>query len=371
MIISQLSPVNNSVKSYSSLTPQPSNKTSIENTQIQNSLTFAQSNAIKNSLLLNNISFKGKILAPSFDIKDIKIIQDLLSKCKYGKKDLIYGDISHIKLKSTDNGLAIENFYTEDKNQNGVITGICEELTYKLGKRLEKIFGDKYIFFGLYGRNKEFPGGHTHLAILKNTPDNKLKINNILKKQIDNFKLATQISDAFNSSNVYKQVAPKVQRLQEIYDNEAIKKLFKTTLGQQYIKKLQEVNEKINQLKNIFEPNDLKDCLMVDPSFNRIEEFGEGNVFNDYKIDTLRTLEQVNAIPSTSRPLGGRYMGFPLGYLKDLIPEKINEENKSSIIGVLDCEEILPFGIDINSLQKNHPFVKFISKLNEDIANIQ
>lgn len=82
MMISQLLPVNNNIKSYSSLAHQTSNKTSIKNAQIQNSLTFAQSNAIKNSLLLNNISFKGKILAPSFDIKDIKIIQDLLSKCK-------------------------------------------------------------------------------------------------------------------------------------------------------------------------------------------------------------------------------------------------------------------------------------------------
>lgn len=369
MIISQISPVNNNIKSYSSLAHQSCNKASIENTQTQNNLTFAQSNAIKNSILINKINFKGNVLAPSFDIKDVQLIKDLLSKCHYGKKDLIYGDISNVKLKRTDNGLAIENFYTEDNNQNGSITGICEELTYKLGKRLEKIFGDKYIFFAIYGSNKEFPGGHTHLAILKNTPDNKLKINNILKKQKENFKLATQISDAFNSSKVYKQVAPQLQRLQEIYDNEAIEKLSKTTLGQQYIKKIQEINEKMNQLKNIFEPNELKNCLMVDPSFKRIEEFGVGNVFNDYTFDTLRTLEQVNAIPSTSRPLGGRYMGFPLGYLKDLIPEKINEENKNSIIGVLDCEEIFPFGIDINSLQKNHPFVKFITKLNENLAN--
>lgn len=298
----------------------------------KNNLTFSQANAIKNSLLLNNVTFKGRIVAPSFDIKDIETIQNLVSICHYGKKDLIYGDISKIKLQKVGLDVSIENFYTNDKD--GKITGICEELTYKLGKRLEKLFGDKYIFFAINGSNKEFPGGHTHLGMMKNTPENK----HFIELQSDKFTLAQQI---------YKETDAIFASLT---DSEQTK-----------------IVDKYNNLR--LRTEDLKGSLIIDPSFNRIEEFGcGGRAFDGYISDAIRTLKQVDAVPLNSRiiPLS---QGIPIGYVKDLIPGKANGE---AMVALHNFGEIIPsIGCDfriIKKLSKKHPFVKFIAKLNEGVA---
>lgn len=336
MMISQLSPVNNNIKYYSSLASQRSNKQSIENAQTQNNLTYTQSDAIKNTLILNNINFKGKVFAPSFDIKDINTIKKLLSKCQYGKNDLVYGDISHIRLKRTDAGLAIENFYTNDNNLNGKITGICEELTYKLGKRLEKLFGDKYIFFAIDGSNKEFLDAHTHIGVFHNTKANQ----ELVKTQSERFTRAQQL---------YKEI------LSMASDNIT-----------------PEISKKIEEFNNLrLDMSTLKGCLMVDPSFNRIEEFGVGGkTFEGYVSNSIKTIDEVNAIPTNSRVIP-HMLGIPLGHLKDLAPEICNAENKNSILSINNLGEIIPtVGSDLNiteTLSSSHPIRRFIDRLNKQI----
>ena len=305
----------------------------------QNNLTFAQSNAIKNSLLLNSVAFKGRIIAPSFEAKDIKIIQNLLSKCRYGKKDLIYGDISPIKLQKTGSDISIENFYTKDDNQDGKITGICEELTYKLGKRLEKIFGDKYLFFALDGNNKEFPDAHTYLGALQNTPKNQ----DFIKSQTDKTALANKL---------YK---------------EALSTFIAEGNNNNSMQKLNEVNAKLERLKLNMEA--IKGCLVIDPSFNRLEEYGCGETnLIGYNANCVRTLNQINALPANSRVIPPM-QGIPLGYLKDLAPEICNNENKNSILAINNFGEIIPsVGSDfsiIETLNPNHPLARFINKLNQ------
>lgn len=379
MMIYQFSTVNKNIKPYSAMAYKSNNITPLDNSQNQSGLSFAQSNVLKNTRLLNNINFKGKVLAPSFDVKDIKIIQNLLSKCRYGKKDLIYGDISHIKLHKTDSGIAIENFYTHDNNTNGEITGICEELTYKLGKRLEKLFGDKYIFFAIDGSNKEFPDAHTHLAIFKNTHDNKLKIDNITHKQTEYLKRLTeinheinQINQGFANSQIYQDYHSKM--LDMINTNPSVNlfsELNNTILGKQFIEKRNEINTKINLLKKAFNCDELKNCLMIDPSFKRVEEFGTGTLFDKYNCNTIRRLDEINAVPSNSR-LVPNLQGIPLGYLKDLIPEKANRKN-GNLMGVLNNiygKINLRFETDTNivgELDTNHSFAKFVDKLNQSI----
>ena len=396
MLIPQISAINQNFSPNSNLALKQNSNNCFENLQVQNSLSFSQANALKNSLLINNVNFKGKVLAPSFDIKDIKIIQNLLSKCRYGKKDLIYGDISQIKLTNTDFGSAIENFYTKDDNKNGKISGICEELTYKLGKRLEKLFGDKYIFFAIDGSNKEF-GGHTYIGALKNTTENSQKIVSIMKKQQEYLKLPPkveqkiiQINQEFQGSKIYQEYNSKINditasfiaKFGENTDMDAIKSLQSdmicaiqtfnnTTLGKEYSKEMNEVNKKINQLKNPFDINKFSGCLLIDPSFNRVEEFGcKGTVFNGYNSNSIRTLNQINAVPSNSRIT----LGMPLGYLKDLIPELSNKKNANSIVGLNAGTKISVMANDgseikMDTLGKNHPFAKFIAKLNENLSN--
>lgn len=334
MMISQLSPVNKNIKSYLSSTYKYINNPSIENSQTQNNLTLTQSNAIKNSLLLNNINFKGKVLAPSFDIKDIKIIQELLSKCHYGKKDLIYeGDISQIRIKRSDFGFAIENFYTNDNRPDGKITGICEELTYKLGKRLEKLFGDKYMIFGIYGRYKEF-GSHVYLGILKNTRESQ----KLVLEQSENYEKAKQ--------------------------------LFKIRSSKQSGKKVSDINKKFIEL--MFDINNLKGCLIIDPSFSKVEELGVGgNMFEGYNSHFIRELDRVNAVPTTERPT----LGLPLGYLKDIVPELANTNNENEMVTLVTSKQtwVLAGGNEINldELGKEHPLVAFVIKLNNELTNYQ
>lgn len=364
MIVQQIAIANKNICSISSSSLKQKSNNSFENFHVQSGLSLAQSNAIKNSFMLNNIAFKSRVIAPSFDIKDIKIIQNLLLKCQYGKKDLIYGDISHVKLQKNDSGVLIENFYTEDK-PNGPITGICEELTYKLGKRLEKAFGDKYLFFALDGNNKEFSDGHTHLCAMKNTEKNKT----ILKKHAENNEQIKKIREDFFNSRLIKLYIFKSNEL--LKNNEPIAKLDQSKLGKHCIESFNKVEEKINNIKNNINIEDLKYSLMIDPSFNRIEEFGiGGKLFEGYAPKGIRTLNEVNAIPSNSRFIPQKN-GIPLGYLKNLAPEICNNENKSYMLAITNIAgKIYPgvvFAPNITEkLNRNHPVIKFIEKLNQE-----
>lgn len=179
-------------------------------------------------------------------------------------------------------------------------------------------------------------------------------------------KLIEQASQELTNSDVYKKVNLKLQKLNNLEDNnDMMTKFQNTSLWKQCLKKVAVLEERKKQLQNTFDINELKDCLMVDPSFNRLEEFGSGQLFDKYIGKGILTLNQVNAIPSNSRLIG---QGFPLGYLKDLIPEIANSTNKNSMIGLMDLHGVMPLGIDINKLNKNHPFVKFIDKLNGGIT---
>lgn len=352
MLISQISPVNINQASRSN----PACK-KVDKAQLpceQNGLSFAQSQALKSSRLMNKITF-GRIIAPSYDVADVKVVQELFEKCHYGKKDLIYGDISRVKAKITEEGVGIEGFYTADNAPDGKIYGICEELSYKVGRRLQKTFGDKYLVFGIHGGNKKFPAGHMYLGMIHNTLENQKLVNT----QTENFSRLHTLGNEFKSSDIYKSF-PK-------NPFEAVK-LQGTDLYEQYFKLAAEFCQKADGLSSSFDRKSFANSLIIDSSFAKIEEFGKGTLFEDYTCHTIRSLEQVDAVPSVFRVIED---SIPLGYLKDLVPEIANARNGNSMVGVwardtgffpIGCKE---FNDSFPKADRSHPLFKFLIKLNE------
>lgn len=353
MLISQISPVNINQTSRSNLPYKKVNSAQIP--YEQNGLSFAQAEALKGSALLNKTTFKGRIIAPSYDVADVKVVQDLLEKCRYGKKDLIYGDISQVRTKFTDEGVGIEGFYTADNNPDGNIYGICEELAYKVGRRLQKAFGDKYLVFGIHGGNKKFPAGHMYLGMLHNTAENE----GLIRTQTENFTQLHKLCKEFSASDVYKSF-PK--------DPREATKLRGTDLYKQYMSASKKFCQENDGLSSNFDRKSFANSLIIDPSFSRVEEFEEGNAFEGYTCCTVRSLEQINAVPSNT---GVMDTTLPLGYLKDLVPEIANGRNKDSMVGVfarntgiypVGCKE---FNESFPKADRSHPLFRFLIKLNE------
>lgn len=353
MIISQISHTNANTKSHLNLPCKKVNGAQIP--YEQNGLSFAQAQALKSSRLLSQTAFAGRIIAPSYDVADVKIVQELLEKCRYGKKDLIYGDISQVRTKITDEGVEIENFYTADNSPDGNIYGICEELAYKVGRRLQKAFGDKYLVFGVHGGNKEFPKAHMYLGMLHNTAENE----ELIRTQTENFTQLHKLCKEFSISEVYKSF-PK--------DPNEAAKLKGTDLYEQYMIAAEKFCKENDGLTSNFDRKSFANSLIIDPSFARVEEFGAGNVFEGYTCCTVRSLEQINAVPSHT---GVMDKTLSLGYLKDLVPEIANGRNASSMVGVFACDTgIYPIGCkEFNSafpkVDRTYPLYKFMIKLNE------
>lgn len=353
MIIPQISPVNTNNKICSNLTCAKVDRAQIP--YEQNGLSFAQAQALKSSRLANKITF-GRIIAPSYDIQDVAKVQELLAKCRYGKKDLIYGDISQVRTRITDQGVSIENFYTPDDSPDGNIYGNCEELAYKVGRRLQKMFGDKYLVFVITGENKkEFPLAHKYLGMLHNTPENKELLTYKFKIQSRHRRLCRE----FMSTNAYKSF-PKT--------SEELDKLKGTDLGKQHLALIEKFTEKSKKLSSNLDRESLANSLIIDPSLSKVEEFGAGNLYDDYIHHIISSLRQVNAVPARRSFLVSY---TPVGYLEDLVPEATNDKNKRSMVYIFPHDKgIAPLGSEeladfISKGDRTHPFFKFMIKLNE------
>lgn len=354
MLVSQISPVNTIQKTHSNLPCKKADSAQIH--YEQNGLSFAQAESLKSSRLMNKVTF-GRIIAPSYDAADVKVVQDLLEKCRYGKKDLIYGDISKVRTRFTDEGVAIEGFYTADDSPDGNIYGICEELAYKVGRRLQKAFGDKYLVFGIHdGSNNSFES-HMYLGMLHNTLENQ----ELVARQAANYEKIDEFGNEFRRLKVYKQF-----RRAELY--EGMKKLRGTDLYEQYLVANEALGANIRELLSDFNRESLGNSLLIDPTLGKIQEFGAGDLFENYTCDSVRSLEQVNAVPSSLGLMDG---DVPVGYLGDLVPEIANDKNKGLMVYIFPHDNgIAPLGgqdfLDfILKEDKIHPFYKFMVKLNE------
>lgn len=328
--------------------------------------SFEQSNALKNLPSLNKLSFRGKIYAPSFDNKDVEIIQELLTKCRYGKRDLIYGDISKVKLIKTKDGFSIENFYTKDDREDGTITGICEELANKIGQRLKKILKDKYLIFTIQGANREFPGGHSYLGMLNNTKNNNDIIESLIEAQNQ---ISKQYNDFFNT-NIYKEIFPQLRQLEKEKKYTEYDKLLETEKGKLFLEEFEKRIPNISNLKRkleAFNASNIKDCLLIDPSFNRVQQSDYGDLFSDYSTNYVANLKPFGLVEKNLRPIA---TGMPLGYVKDIVPEFAHGANENGIIIIYPMGNKIITNPTTHGLSKDHPLIKFLNKLNENFEEL-
>lgn len=88
------------------------------------------------------------------------VIQDVLDRCVFSKKDLIFNsdNLSRLKIIPGNTYLTIENFFTKDSGD--AIYGVCHELAIKTGKIIQEKLGHLHEAFII--KDKNFFNNVTH-----------------------------------------------------------------------------------------------------------------------------------------------------------------------------------------------------------------
>lgn len=372
MLVHQINKNNYSFKNYKSTQDGRLDTKPFVNQKI----SFAQSNALKNCYSIDSISFQSRA---SYIPEDIKIIQKLLDNCRYGKRELISGKGPAPRKIKTESGLAIENFYTNDDRPDGLITGICEELTYKVGKRLEKLFGDKYILFGVQGRNSEF-SGHAHLGLIHNTAESKALLTNAKSTFGDILKDYTEFTDSPN----YKFMKEQIDFAGN--DSAKIMQIYNSAQGLKLRQDHEFLESEAKRRKADFAANNLTNSLMIDPSYNRIDIYGykngskrpttymgkPTNTIDEIIIEKITPIDESDAIPANPKPIGDRNLAVPIGRLGYLFnKDKIAPSEKDKLLclcthGNLIIPLPMTKGWNYGMLDDKHPFVEFMTRLNQN-----
>ena len=88
------------------------------------------------------------------------VIQDVLDRCIFSKKDLISNssNLSKLKITPSKKYLTLENFFTKDSENS--IYGVCHELAIKAGKTIQQKLGHLHEVFIV--KDKNFFNNVTH-----------------------------------------------------------------------------------------------------------------------------------------------------------------------------------------------------------------
>jgi len=314
-----------------------------------------------------------------FTVKDIKAIKGIIDKCEYGKKDLIsdpdkYGFKVEAIIPMNSNGdypynfatlLNCHNFYTPDDNPDKIY-GICEELAYKAGERLKKN-GD-YIVKLVGGRtnNQSFDYGHVGLLVLKKTPENEDKIENLI----------ANLNELNSEKANIEGTGLKEYR-------------FNTTYYKKQKKEAKNTREKI---KTTWDDLEKMGGLFVDPSFGVIEKFKKDIHTKNYGYSHNLISSKLYDDMFFKLPRELSLFSLPiliLGKIKNIAPELNNFQNKENLLNIVigknreNVEE--PASVQLmvktkngekifdtdhameNRLKEDNPLKSFITRIREQL----
>lgn len=191
-----------------------------DNNKTDNRRNIVSSNKLH--LSKDTVSFKAlkQAILPDtcgFEYTDILKVKEFINNTSYGVdlEALLKDDKFTVKVNK-DN-VVLYNFVTPESFTNKLI-GRCDELTYKLGKKLEDFFGYKYEFYAISENNHYYIAASTreysdnHNLLLLNSPAKY--INAPLSKLPDNFffidpslkKYGTNENKGFNSFTLWNLV---------------------------------------------------------------------------------------------------------------------------------------------------------------------
>jgi hypothetical protein len=293
----------------------------------------------------NEISFNGKIRIPSFPIEDIEFIQGLLNRCKYGKANLIKTP-GNFRIEYDEKFVKLHNFRIPDEGSD--IHGICEELTYKVGKILQEKFGEKYLFYDVKTVHPKYCFDHHCLIALNNNEESRQKVSKLIQNSQAGFKLAQEMIDKIQNGNFNFGDMIKIE--------EQLKKLAPSS-------------------------EDIEGSLFIDPSFNKIQKFSSDGIMEKHLKIAIFDLEEIN--PSKHEPYCFPNIvpefGIPLGFVKDLAPKLCQELGQEAILVMKFTKNDKLFSSTIESLSENgffevidnietklgedNPIVKFLKNL--------
>ncbi|MDD3150240.1 MAG: hypothetical protein PHV68_05335 [Candidatus Gastranaerophilales bacterium] len=228
-----------------------------------------------------------------FSKADLFSIDEILKRCQYGKNALLK-NYKQCIVKEFDDYFELVNFNTF--NQGKYITGVCSELSSKIGLLLNSKFKEKYIFILAGGSCKNYNAYHIFILAIKNTKANKLKVLKLLD----------------NDKKFYKKYLPKLLEYKKyplLAENDT-----------------NFLNFKDETLNVMFSQSDFENFLIIDPSYNVLKLFSPDSPEETYKISAIFDIKAADLIFSNTEKL---YLNtntqesgsIILGYVKKLAPE--------------------------------------------------
>lgn len=222
----------------------------------------------------SKISFRGGVNLSPFEAEGQKIIREILDKCSYGYNLEAFIKQNNFRAFSREDGVSLLNCSSTKELDGKTIKGLCYELTSKVGEKLSEIFEEEYKFVELWGYSQRFQFKHSVLGCWKKSETEKI-----------------------------------TRELKDLY-------------------------EKNSKAPVLFEDFP-KDCLFIDPSFKIT---GQGNIeeFKNCYITRIRGLEAFNPFKNNTSDF--KYISpystneFPVGMVKDLLPQKQKDFEADSIL---------------------------------------
>lgn len=232
---------------------------------------------------IKSLSFIKRSLAP------------LLTKCHYGKQNL-FANLDSLKAYKENDKIFLDGFYSPN-DSDGEITGICEELTQKIGSKIAQMYSKDYSVLALFTKGTKYNfSNHMCIGMI---PKNKI-----------NDEIMKAISDI---DDIYKAIKQKSQLGEDTKD-----------LDELYQIKLQENQERIE--KSDFWEN----AIFVDPSYGVVCKLDD--LPDNYELTGYNSLEGNNPFNRVKELDPG--LGTPLGTIQDIFPEFIqsNDIGSSSMV---------------------------------------
>lgn len=310
----------------------------------QDTCSFSGAPSAKKPLSQIAFGLINKVTSPDFPKAFVNDVQKELDCCVYGKKDLIDTlENNAFKVVQKSDGFDLIGFHNRAQDTEDCIHGICEELSFKVGKKLEEKYGDQYLFADVEGFSMKYFMKHHYIIAFKRTPDNEKKLETI-----------TNNSEFFD----------KTSRNPDATDL-----------------------DKSDAAKMLHKPDDLKGALLIDPSFNLIEEVETNEKFKDFIHMSIKTFDYADPYKEPNY-LAYTDLGetiIPLGYPKDLTPECLDKFDDNDMFSIKLLDDKVPAeahlvstrladGLEVidldefeTSLPENHSLRRFFDKIRQDI----
>ena len=333
-------------------------KSTASNNQIIKNNHFNSLRGIKFSPLM--FGAKVEQVSQKFGTEERAEIQEVLDNCRYTKLPAILNP-ENITITENKNSFIVEGFNTPD---NEHINGICEELSSKAINFLNKKMKGKGLFALVTGQCPNYTMQHSFIIGFKDTPENREKYEKI--------------------TGNYKILADEVIPLQQDLMNP------EKLSDPDFIEQIQQMIAKGQSL--VHNPEDLKDAIIIDPSFGIIVDPDNQGKFKGYQIDSIHKSEnsfEINESPFEFpiEPFDNRSKDTVLGYIKEITPELKSKYPESALLFMAfqkasdskpadvlfyvieSQDELFPTQIENfeKDLPEDHYFRKFTNKIREEL----